>query len=75
MRSVKHVQRRGMCIGFLWGVGGQKEGDCLEDLGIDGKIALKEILKKQDGHGLESSGSGNRQEADSCHTVQNLQFP
>jgi len=48
------------------GGGGQEKRDCLQDLGTDGKIALQEILEKQDRHGLESSCSGERQEAGSC---------
>lgn len=40
--------------------------DCLQDLGTDGRLALQEILEKQDRHGLESSGSGERQGAGSC---------
>jgi len=46
--------------------GEQEKRDCLEDLGTDARITLQEILKKQGRHGLESSGSGERQEAGSC---------
>jgi hypothetical protein len=55
-----------VCVCVCGGGGGQEKRDCLADLGTDGRIALKDILKKQDRHGLESSGSGERQEARSC---------
>jgi hypothetical protein len=37
-------------------VGNLKEINCLEDLGIDGKIILKWILQGSRGHRLDSSG-------------------
>jgi hypothetical protein len=41
--SERHVW---VILGFLWGK--LRERDCLEDLGIDGRIILKWIFKKQD---------------------------
>jgi hypothetical protein len=48
-----HVWVRGEVLtGILWG--GLREGDHLEDPGIDGRIILKWIFKKWDGgHGLD----------------------
>jgi hypothetical protein len=40
-------RRREVRTGFLWG--NLNEGDHFEDLGIDGRIILKLLLKKRDG--------------------------
>jgi len=53
--------RRGFCWGDL------REGDHLEDPGIDGGKDNKWIFKKRDGwQGLDSSGSGLGQVVGSC---------
>jgi hypothetical protein len=50
---MENVRVRGeVHIGFWWG--DLREGDHLEDLGVDGMIILKCIFKKWDGvHGLD----------------------
>jgi hypothetical protein len=45
-------------------VGNLREGDSLEDSGIDGRIILKLMFEKWDGgHGLDRSGVGEGQVA------------
>jgi hypothetical protein len=50
---MKHVWgRREVCRGFWWG--NLREGDHMEDPGIDGMIMLRWIFRKLDGgHGLD----------------------
>jgi hypothetical protein len=60
------MYREETCVPAFCAGGEQEKRDCLEDLGTDGRLALKEILKKQDVHRLESSGSGEGQEGGSC---------
>jgi hypothetical protein len=52
--------------GFWWG--NLSEGGHLKDPGVDGKIILSWIFEKCDGggHGLDRSGSGQGQVANSC---------
>ena len=57
--------REAVYTGFWWG--NPRERDHLEDPGIDGRIILRWIVKKWDvGRGLDQSGSGKGQVADSC---------
>jgi len=60
-----HLARRAIHTGFWWG--NLREGNHLEDLGVDGRIILKFIFKKWDGDlGLDLSGLGYGQVAGSC---------
>ena len=58
-----------MHIGFWWG--DLRERDHMEDLGLDGRIILKWVLKEWDG--LDRSGSGLGQVH--VNVVTNLQIP
>jgi hypothetical protein len=53
-----HVWERGeVNAGLYWE--NLREGDHLEDRGVDGRITLKWIFERLDGrHGLDQSGSG-----------------
>jgi hypothetical protein len=54
MRWAGHVARMGreeVHTGFWWG--NPREGDHLENPGVDGRIILKWIFKKWDGLGLD----------------------
>jgi hypothetical protein len=67
MRWAWHVAcmgKREMHTGFWWG--DLSEGDHLGDPGVDGRIILKWMFKKWDGHGLDGAGSGWGQVAGSC---------
>jgi hypothetical protein len=49
--------KKEVCTGFWWG--NLRERDHLEDLGIEGRIILRWILRKWDvGLGLDRAGSG-----------------
>ena len=63
---------------YMQGVEKHKERDQLKDLGVDGRVMLKWIIKKSNRivkYGLDSSGSGQRQVAGSCKTVMELLVP
>jgi hypothetical protein len=54
-----------VCTGFQWG--NLREGNHLEEPGIDGRIILKWFIEKWDvGNGLDRSGSGQGQVAGCC---------
>jgi len=45
-----------VCVRFRWG--NLKQGDHLEDTGVDGRIILRQIFRKLDvGYGLDRAGS------------------
>jgi hypothetical protein len=59
-RGVVHIR-------FYWE--NLREGDHLEETGVDGRIILKWIFERLDGgggHGLDQSGSGQGQVAGFC---------
>ena len=69
MRFAGHValwERGEVSTGFWWG--NLRARSQLEDPGVDGGIMLRWIFRKWDvvGHGLDGSGSGQRQVAGTC---------
>jgi hypothetical protein len=48
---VARIGKRAIHTGFWWGY--LRESDHLGDPGVDGRIVLKWIFKKWDGHGLD----------------------
>jgi hypothetical protein len=60
-----YVTYRGNCAHVM--VGEVKEGDYLKDLGVDGIIILKCILRNEiEGHGIDLCGSEYWQAAGCC---------
>jgi len=69
-------ERREEHTGFWWE--NTSKRDHLEDLGIDGRIIFKRILKNRMGLRLDRSGSGRRKAAgrgkEPCVTIQFWEF-